>query len=78
MEVDEGYVTLSGTPLGHAVGAHPLAAFALGRSPLTPGGVGQDDVFSPVGVLMQQSGLRLVLPKGARRGPPAPCGSMWH
>ena len=49
-------------------GAHPLAAaFGLGRSPLTPGGVGSD-LFSPMSVLATingHSGLRLVLPKGA-------------
>lgn len=51
----------------HAGGsAHPLAQFALGRSPLTPGGVGQSDLFSPVSVLLN-GGLRLTLPKGARR-----------
>ena len=51
----------------HGSGAHPLAAQAgLGRSPLTLGGVGHD-LYSPVSVLLAQSGLRLTLPKGARR-----------
>jgi hypothetical protein len=55
-------------------GAHPLAAaFGLNRSPLTPGGLGNGDLFSPLSVLATingHSGLKLVLPKGAcaRRG----------
>ena len=58
--------TLGEAHTPHAGGAHPLAALGLGRSPLTPGGVGHD-LFSPVSVLGSVNGLRLALPKGARR-----------
>jgi hypothetical protein len=58
MDVD-GECVDAGTPLAAHTPLEHLGA-AADRSPLTPGGV--MDLFSPVSVLIGQSGLRVAIP----------------
>jgi hypothetical protein len=66
MDVD-GECIDAGTPLAAHTPLEHLGASA-NRSPLTPGGALGLDLFSPVSVLIGQSGLRVAIPQqGAAR-----------